>query len=87
MRRGSGRNRTSHTPCVLPSSILGRSGPNGGSPYQSLFEQIRSSVGAMVGSNETLLSLFPTADELLEVRPKELVPLLLRLAAGRGAMF
>ena len=49
--------------------------------------RIKSLVGAMVGSNETLLSLFPTADELLEVHPEELAPLLLRFAAGRGAMF
>ncbi len=41
----------------------------------------------MAGPNETLQSLFPTAEELLAVDPEDLAPILVRLVASRGGMF
>ncbi|WP_316173833.1 MULTISPECIES: TIGR02391 family protein [unclassified Bradyrhizobium] len=37
--------------------------------------------------SETLLTLFPTADDLLAMPPDDLAPILLKLAAGSGRMF
>jgi hypothetical protein len=36
---------------------------------------------------ETLLSVFPTADDLLGMSPDDLAPILLKLAAQAGPMF